>query len=55
MENSAQNHHSNCKPKIVAHNQTQIAKEEEERRQRREREREVMFGVCDKVGRAMGR
>ena len=30
MEKFTQNHHPNCKPKITAYNQTQIAKEEEE-------------------------
>ena len=68
MEKFTQNHHPNCKPKITAHNQTQIAKEEEEeeeeerkRRKRKEKEkkkervfREVMFGVCGKVGGVVG-
>ena len=65
MEKFTQNHHPNCKPKITAYNQTQIAKEEEEeerrRRKKKEKEkkkervfREVMFGVCGKVGGVVG-
>ena len=30
MEKSSQNHHQNCEPKIIGHNQTQIEKEKEE-------------------------
>lgn len=39
VEKSVQNHHPNCKHKIIAHNQTQIAKEKEEERRGCQRRR----------------